>query len=456
MPVTSRTEDSRPSPHSNAVTSTASQTTNSQTSTPPVILMGAALDTGNRGVSALGTSLTWLVKQNKPASQVNLLLSRRTSEPYTLRGQGKTIQVGVLNYRWAPRARLRESVFLWFAMACLYRAIPIRPWRSFLRSRLPLIGATASASFIGDIRGGDSFSDIYGLGNFVRGSLPVISVLLVRGRIALLPQTYGPYKSPWARAIARFILRRAEAIVSRDRESLATIKGLIGECPRTQFCPDVAFSLESIRPDKIQLEPPLPQDRPARLVGLNVNGLMFHGGYNRANMFGLSLDYHDFLKRLLAAWLKDPKTHVLLVPHTFAPAGRVESDPEACRVVLSSLDPSVANRVHLVTREYDQNEIKGVIGLCDFFVGSRMHACIAALSQGIPAVGIAYSKKFRGVFETVGMEDWVIDGRDADAESALRRVLALDQECDAVRPKLKQRVEEAQQTLRVTFRNLLS
>ncbi len=456
MPVTSSTDESRPTSRSITATSAAPKQTNSESPTPPVILMGAALDTGNRGVSALGTSLTWLVKQNKPASQVNLLLSRRTSEPYFLRGKGQTLQVGVLNYRWAPRAKLRESIFLWFAMACLYRAIPVGPWRSFLRSRLPLIGASASASFVGDIRGGDSFSDIYGLGNFVRGSLPVISVLLVRGRIALLPQTYGPYKSPWARAIARFILRRAEAIVSRDRESLTTINSLIGQSPRTHFCPDVAFSLESIRPENIQLEPPLPSERPARLVGLNVNGLMFHGGYNRANMFGLRLDYHDFLKRLLAAWLKDPSTHVLLVPHTFAPPGRVESDPEACRVVLSSLDPSLAHRVHLVTAEYDQNEIKGVIGLCDFFVGSRMHACIAALSQGIPAVGIAYSKKFRGVFETVGMEDWVIDGRDADAETALQQVLALDQQCASVRPRLKQKVAEAQETLRVTFRKLLA
>ena len=47
---------------------------------------------------------------------------------------------------------------------------------------------------------------------------------------------------------------------------------------------------------------------------------------------------------------------------------------------------------------------KAVIGQCDFFIGSRMHACIAALSQGVPCVGVAYSMKFAGVFDTVGME----------------------------------------------------
>jgi polysaccharide pyruvyl transferase WcaK-like protein len=49
--------------------------------------------------------------------------------------------------------------------------------------------------------------------------------------------------------------------------------------------------------------------------------------------------------------------------------------------------------------------------MCDFFVGSRMHACIAALSQCIPTVGIAYSKKFSGVFESIGVGHLVADPR---------------------------------------------
>ena len=38
-----------------------------------------------------------------------------------------------------------------------------------------------------------------------------------------------------------------------------------------------------------------------------------------------------------------------------------------------------------------------------------MHACIAALSQTVPAVAIAYSRKFLGVMETIGVEDIVVD-----------------------------------------------
>ena len=48
-----------------------------------------------------------------------------------------------------------------------------------------------------------------------------------------------------------------------------------------------------------------------------------------------------------------------------------------------------------------------------------MHACIAALSQGIPAFGIAYSDKFRGVFESVGAANLVADPRYLDEPSLL-------------------------------------
>ena len=65
----------------------------------------------------------------------------------------------------------------------------------------------------------------------------------------------------------------------------------------------------------------------------------------------------------------------------------------------------------MVLGSYNQSEIKYIIGLCDFFIGSRMHACIAALSQSIPAVGIAYSKKFYGVFQAIGAESLVADPR---------------------------------------------
>jgi polysaccharide pyruvyl transferase WcaK-like protein len=120
------------------------------------------------------------------------------------------------------------------------------------------------------------------------------------------------------------------------------------------------------------------------------------------------------------------------------------------------LPPEVRARARIVTREYDQHEIKGVIGQCDFFIGSRMHSCIAALSQGVPCVAVAYSRKFAGVFESVGMESWVVDAREATNEEAVARILDLYRQRASVRAGLLRRAEEARGRLREVFRMLFA
>ena len=48
-------------------------------------------------------------------------------------------------------------------------------------------------------------------------------------------------------------------------------------------------------------------------------------------------------------------------------------------------------------------EAKSYIAGMDFFTGARMHACIAAISSGVPVYPMAYSRKFNGLFgETLG------------------------------------------------------
>ena len=191
-------------------------------------------------------------------------------------------------------------------------------------------------------------------------------------------------------------------------------------------------------------------------MGVNVNGLMFNGGYNRKNMFSLKLNYRQFLVSFLNHILTRSNAHVLFVPHTFAPPESVESDPAACACIIDELDLKFRDRIHLVTLPHNQNEIKWVIGKCDFFVGSRMHACIAALSQGIPAVGVAYSKKFKGVFESVGAAEWVLDGRVLSADEAVAAAVNFFEKRAEMSERLTRTVPEAQKLVYKVFQEVLT
>jgi colanic acid/amylovoran biosynthesis protein len=419
-------------------------------------IMGASMATRNRGVSALGSSLIKLLDEAAPNADTFMLIPNRVSTPFTVFVSGAPREIPVVNCRQSPKSKLAENIFVISILAFGYRILPLGVWRRSLCNACPWIRAVASARMVGDIRGGDSFSDIYGLRSFCLASIPTIAVILIRGKIVLFPQTYGPFKHRFSRMIAGFIMRHADPILSRDHDSIQTVRDLVGPIKEIQFCPDVAFVLDPISPEALSIAPPLPPERNFRLVGLNANGLMYNGGYTRQNMFGLKLDYKKFLAKLVDALLDDKTIRVLLVPHTFAPIGDVESDPEACRRVIETVSNSKRDRLHLVDREYDQHEIKSVIGMCDFFIGSRLHSCIAALSQGIPTVGVAYSKKFKGVFETVGAAEWVVDGRDTDAENAVIDVLSRMKQSSSMRETLAKETVRVRAQLRRTFSTIVA
>ncbi|OGP54354.1 MAG: hypothetical protein A2162_03550 [Deltaproteobacteria bacterium RBG_13_52_11b] len=289
------------------------------------------------------------------------------------------------------------------------------------------------------------------------GSLPSIIALLLGKRLILFPQTYGPYSSETARFLARLILSRAGQILSRDKEGLDVVKTMLETSDRkgqAEFCPDVAFALDPVPVEQPDIQPPLDGKAGAPLVGFNINGLLYNGGYTRDNMFGLAMDYKTFVHRLAEEILSKTDAKLLLIPHTFAPFGDVESDNEASQRVLGELDARYPGRAHLVSRSYDQSEIKSIIGRCDFFIGSRMHACIAALSQGVPAVAVAYSRKFKGVFDSVGVGEVVVDARDASANEAITRIMKIFEERAILRSTLSRRVTEQKELLFEVFRGL--
>ncbi|MBA7468871.1 hypothetical protein ES707_04127 [subsurface metagenome] len=313
------------------------------------------------------------------------------------------------------------------------------------------------ADFVGEIRGGDSFSDIYGLRTFLIGIVPCVIAILMRKDLILLPQTYGPYKSRLAKIFARFVIRRAKQVFSRDNESVELVRDLLGPNGREKdvcVCPDVAFVLDPVLPDKIDIQPTLDRSSCTPLIGLNISSLLYIGGFTRDNMFGLKVEYKEFVHVLVEELMERTNADLLFVPHVFWSASEWD-ESEVCREVLESVNGQYEKRLHLVTRAYDQNQMKGIIGLCDFFIGSRMHACIAALSQCIPTIGLAYSKKFRGVLETVGAGQFAIDMREKKQEQIIETVISAFERRKAIAKGLKATIPEAQKRVWDVFREML-
>jgi polysaccharide pyruvyl transferase WcaK-like protein len=111
--------------------------------------------------------------------------------------------------------------------------------------------------------------------------------------------------------------------------------------------------------------------------------------------------------------------HIFFVPHVHVPGGGGESDVPAITAVRDLLSPVERQRTTVVPPTLDAAEVKWCISRMDWFVGSRMHATIAALSTLTPTAAYAYSDKTRGVFETCGVGDEVVDARETHGAEAV-------------------------------------
>jgi polysaccharide pyruvyl transferase WcaK-like protein len=274
----------------------------------------------------------------------------------------------------------------------------------------------------------------------------------------LFPQTYGPYRNFLAKKVAKIIIGNAYAIYSRDKESFDIINKLLGskaENKNIHFCPDVAFTMKSRVPEIISINPPISKEKIKHFIGFNINGLVYNGGYTRNNMFNLNLDYKMLVKEIVEFFLNSEKCNLLLVPHTYTPSGNVNSDPDACKDIFNIYSEEFKDKIYLITGEYDQHDIKGIIGLCDFFIGSRMHACIAALSQNIPTIGIAYSKKFKGVFNSIQSGDYVVDARKVDNKEALKIITERYHESEILKNQLSMNISKAQEEIDKNFKKMI-
>jgi len=184
------------------------------------IVVGASLDTGNLGVSALLASTVQCIHSELPGADIRLLEGVRNPVPQIVRMcGGRSVEVGRVGVRCNKTIWRQNHLLRLLGSAAFARLLPFG-WRESWLRRNPYLNAIISARAVVDITGGDSFSDIYGLSRLVRGWLRKNLVLLCGADLILLPQTYGPFRRPVARAMARSILSRATKVFSRDTESL--------------------------------------------------------------------------------------------------------------------------------------------------------------------------------------------------------------------------------------------
>ncbi|RLS58106.1 MAG: polysaccharide pyruvyl transferase family protein [Planctomycetota bacterium] len=383
-----------------------------------VCLFGASPDTGNRGVTALCHSVIWHL-HSRNVNKITVFDHGRGQRPDQVVFGNERVTV---NLRGAVHSRrLYRTECLW--------TIRMATW---LNSRWNSAAHDISeADAVYDVSAGDSFTDLYGERRFRSVVLPKLIALEAGRPLVLLPQTYGPFRSPEARATAEKIVRQSRMAWARDADSFAALKELLGDAfdpARHRQGVDMAFALPAIPPrnlsPKIQWWLSPEERRQHEVVGLNISGLIYNDPIPAAEQFGLKANYPLLVHEFLDWLLQSTDVRVILVPHVTTRSGEVESDPDAVQKVYDRLSPEHQQRVAIAEPESTPSELKWLIGQTAWFCGTRMHSTIAGLGSGVPTAAVSYSLKTRGVFATCGQGHQVFELRYQDTAAILASLKA--------------------------------
>ena len=199
----------------------------------------------------------------------------------------------------------------------------------------------------------------------------------------LLPQAFGPFTSPRIQRAARSLLSQADLVYARDSVSLEAIASLGVAGVDARLAPDITVSLAG--------QVPTPSSETATPLGFIVpNEKMLQMAGREAYLAFLSA---------VAVELRERGVDPVLLVHETSGGDRRLAD------AVSAMVPGGVP----VLEEEDPVRLKGLIGTGMVLVGSRFHALLAALSQGVPVVAMGWSHKYPALLADYGCPEFSLE-----------------------------------------------
>lgn len=291
-----------------------------------------------------------------------------------------------------------------------------------------IIREYVSADAIIDLSG-DSFCDD-GKGGF---SIGIDSTILfgvsLKKPIVIYSQSVGPFK--WTvTALARYCLNKASLVIVREEITKNYLEKIKIKSPIC-LTADCAFVLEfaPYKTVKNILSKEKVDTTKKPLIGISANAMLDDEENSYANSIARTIDY--VIEKLNA--------QVVFVPHVVGISRRDDD-----RVMGEKIYKRTKNKenVDLIKGDYSPEELKGIIRLCDMFIGGRMHANIAAISSCVPTIATAWSHKYYGIMRTVGQEKYVCDFKTMNFEELRLKIDDLWENKKKILEVLKVKVED--------------
>lgn len=369
-------------------------------------------NTGNNGVMAMAVALYSKIKEKEPGVNMTVVLDN----PYNAKKDcSRFAKYGVPTMRSSLGNALYKYRFFYPVIGAIWLLIQCLPKSLFQQKGFDLRRTDVVVSLCGE----DFFSDNWGWPMCFHTLFQFLAAQFNGVSFVVLAQTFGPFERGWSRWIAKYCLCRARLVTARDIESFELIRKL-GAVNNSYLVSDLAFMLE---PDLFK-DVCIAHDELRGLEGQKFIGVSVSELFGRS-VFEYIPDRNDRLNvftqelaKVLDNLVEKYDFQIVFVPHVVM---KNNDDRCAARNVANLMKRK--NKIKILHEEYNASEIKAVIQKASLFIGCRMHALIAAVSQSVPTLALAYSPKTIGVFRKGLQYPYVMDIRDMSSDLFVSEML---------------------------------
>jgi len=248
--------------------------------------------------------------------------------------------------------------------------------------------------------------------------------ILLRKPLFFFPQSIGPFCSKFSKFLAKFILDRCNIIMVREEISRDYLLKMKIMSP-IQLVPDLSFLiapasdqriLEIFSKENVQIKRPL--------VGIAV----------RENMY----EHLDVISEVIDHLILKMNAGIIFIPHTSIRVFYLYDPRFLARKILKKI--KAKQHINLIEGEYTVEELRGLIGKCDLFIGAYMHANTSALSMHIPTIAISYSHKTDGLMNLMGLGEFVLPLNNLNAIQLINKTEDAYRNRDRIKEVLKQKI----------------
>jgi colanic acid/amylovoran biosynthesis protein len=270
--------------------------------------------------------------------------------------------------------------------------------------------------------GGDNLTEDYGTLSLAFNLSYLLIGLIFKKPVVIYAESIGPFRGRISRLMANFVLNRVNLITIREEISKKNLNLINVNKPRICLTADSAFLLKAVNAKRLtellNTESITENDRP--LVGISISKIISRYGF--ADIEKPEEKYQQYVSVMAKTieYITDSlEATVVIVPHVIDP--RKNDDrwvaDDVCKLI------SNKSKVISIKEDYTPEELKGIIGHCDLFIGARMHATIASTSMLVPTIGIAYSHKIYGIVgEMLGQKEYILDVKELTYESLISKI----------------------------------